>query len=274
MKTLLAVLLATTTTGCFWATTKSEGDAIRRDVRALDERVAKKEVDITDRVAELQKILDDATKLLKRNSADLGADVEALRNDIRVSTGLVSAAKNMTDEIKAELDRYRTANDERLTALEARLTALEGGRPAGTGTPATAGLNPDDLWTRGSDAFKASKWDEARELFKQLAVGFPAHDRADDAQYFRGEAYFQQSDWDAAIREYQKVYDKFVSSTLADDGLFRAAEAAAKLKNCAEARAYLGLLKQKYASSSLIKKADAMDKQLKADAKNKSKCNA
>ncbi len=274
----LVVLAATLgSTGCFWVTTKSEGASLRKDVKQIDERLTIKEQDIDKQVGELQKILDEATKVLKRNSADLGADVDALRNDIRVSTGLVSAAKNMMDDLAAQVEKYKAANDERLGAIEARLATLEGGgKPTGTGgttgTNPVAGLNPDDLWTQGTDAFKAGKWDEAREAYKKLAVGFPTHSRADDAQYFRGESYFQQQDWDSAIREFQKVYDKFATSDLADDGLFRAAEAAAKLKNCSEARAYLSLLKQKYASSSLVKKADAMDKDLKASAKNKAKC--
>lgn len=278
MKSLPLVILAATlgSTGCFWVTTKSEGQSLRRDVKQLDERLTSKESEIGTQVTELQKVLDEATRVLKRNSADLGADVDALRNDIRVSTGLVSAAKNMMDELAAQVEKYRISNDERMTVLEARLAALEGGgRPAGTGTtgtPATAGMNPDDLWTQGTDAFKASKWDDARDAYKKLAVGFPTHARADDAQYFRGESYFQQQDWDSSIREFQKVYDKFAQSDLADDALFRAAEAASKLKNCSEARAYLSLLKQKYASSSLVKKADTMDKDLKASAKTKTKC--
>ncbi len=262
--------------GCFWVTTKSEGAALRKDVKQIDERLTTKEQDIDKQVGELQKILDEATKVLKRNSADLGADVDALRNDIRVSTGLVSAAKNMMDDLATQVERYKAANDERLGVIEARLATLEGGgKPAGTGTTGTnpvAGLNPDDLWTQGTDAFKAGKWDEARDAYKKLAVGFTTHDRADDAQYFRGEAYFQQQDWDSAIREFQKVYDKFASSSLADDALYRAAEAAAKLKNCSEGRAYLALLRQKYPSSNVFKRAETMDKDLKAAAKNKSKC--
>ena len=273
---LLAALAATVgASGCFWVTTKSEGASLRRDVKQLDTRLTTKEGEINNQVGELQKVLDEATKVLKRNSADLGADVDALRNDIRVSTGLVSAAKNMMDDLAGQVERYKTANDERLGVLEARLAALEGGRGGVAttgGTSPVAGMNPDDLWTQGTDAFKASKWDEARDAYKKLAVGFPSHARADDAQYFRGESYFQQQDWDSAIREFQKVYDKFATSDLADDGLYRAAEAAAKLKNCSEARAYLSLMKQKYASSSLAKKADAMDKDLKASAKTKSKC--
>ncbi|MEZ4399334.1 MAG: tetratricopeptide repeat protein [Kofleriaceae bacterium] len=271
---LLTVLAASGATGCFWVTTKSEGKSLRRDVAQLDERVRGKEDEIDGQVSELKRVIDEATKVLKRNSADLGADVEALRNDIRVSTGLVSAAKNMIDDLSVQVDAYKAANDDRLTIIEARLNALEGGHPVGTTPTGTtpAGMNPDDLWTQGTAAFKAQKWDEARDAYKKLAVGFPTHDRADDAQYFRGESYFQQADWDSAIREFQKVYDKFASSALADDALFRAAESAAKLKNCSEARAYLSLLKQKYASSNLAAKATSMDKDLKASAKTKSKC--
>ncbi len=267
----IVAVLASGATGCFWATTKSEGKSLRKDVTSLEERVSKKEADLTVKVDELKRVLDEATKLLKRNSADIGADLEALRNDIRVSTGLVSAAKNMLDEIKADLDRYKASNDERLAGLEQRLLALEG-RGGTAGAPGSG--NPDEIWTAATASFGLKKWDEAREGFKKLAVGFPTHDRADDAQYFRGETYFQQSDWELAIREYQKVFDKFATSSLADDALFRAAEAAERLKNCAEARAYLGVLKQKHPKSTLLKKAEAKDKDLKAAAKNKSKCNA
>ena len=275
MKSLPAVMMMGAlvgASGCFWVTTKSEGASLRRDVKGLDERLTTKESEMAGQVGELKKVLDEATKVLKRNSADLGADVDALRNDIRVSTGLVTAAKNMMDDLAAQMEKYKTANDERLTALEARLTTLEGGKVTTGGTNPVAGLNPDTLWTQGTDAFKAAKWDEAREAYKKLAVGFPTHDRADDAQYFRGESYFQQQDWDSSIREFQKVYDKFAGSSLADDALFRAAESAAKLKNCSEGRAYLALLKQKYPQSNVAKRAETMDKDLKAAAKVKSKC--
>jgi TolA-binding protein len=264
--------------GCFWVTTKSEGAALRKDVKELEERLVTKEGELDGQVGELKKVIDEATKVLKRNSADLGADVDALRNDIRVSTGLVSAAKNMMDDLATQVEKYSAANDERLGVIEARLATLEGGGKSGRHRhhrhqPAVAGLRtPTTCGPRAPTPSRRGKWDEAREAYKKLAVGFPTHARADDAQYFRGESYFQQQDWDSAIREFQKVYDKFATSDLADDALFRAAEAAAKLKNCSEGRAYLSLLKQKYGSSSLVKKAEAMDKDLKASAKNKAKC--
>ncbi|MEZ4367862.1 MAG: tetratricopeptide repeat protein [Kofleriaceae bacterium] len=251
--------------GCFWATTKSEGRALRRDIDALDSRVATKEGELDVQITELKRVLEDATALLKRNSADLGADVEALRGELRSATGMVAAMQLTVDEAKAASARL----EERLAALEARLTALEGKGPT---TPPVAAATADSLWNTGKVAFEAGRFDDARAAFAQLVRDFPNSDRADDAQYFRGEAFFKEGKHDEAIREYQRVFDKYASSSLADDALFRAAEAATALKNCSEARAYYGLLQQKYASSSLVKKAAANEKTLAGQLKNKAKC--
>lgn len=266
-----ATSVATMASGCFWTTTKSEGNAMRKDINLLNERISTKEADLTVKMNQLQSVLEEATKLLKRNSADIGADVEGLRNDLRVSTGLVSAASTIANEVKVDYDRYKTATDERINTLDQRLMVLEG--RAGISTTAVAGSSdtPEEIWAAASAAFEKKKWEEAREAFKKLAK-FPTHDRADDAQYFRGETYFQQQEWDKSIVEYQRVFDKFPASSLADDALFRAAEAAEQLLNCSESRAYLSVLKQKYPKSSLLKKATEKDKDLKANAKNKSKC--
>jgi TolA-binding protein len=50
--------------------------------------------------------------------------------------------------------------------------------------------------------------------------------------------------------------------------------AATQLKNCAEARTYLQLIKQKYPKSNVTKVANDLDAVLKKDLKNKAKCNS
>jgi len=77
-----------------------------------------------------------------------------------------------------------------------------------------------------------------------------------------------------AIAAYQVVTDKYPDSPLADDALYFAALAAQQLKNCTEARAYLGVIKSKYTRGNVIKQADELEKALKKDAKNKSKCSS
>ena len=255
-----AVLLCVHSAGCFWTTTKSEGQALRRDVDSLEQRISSKEADLSAKVAELKGVLDDATKLLKRNSADLGADVDGLRDEVRKATGLVSTITQELSELKASRQRQ----EERLAALEARLATNE--------SKATAATSPDEMWSLGEASFKAGRLDEAKDLWKRLAQQNPAHARADDALYFRGEAMAKQGDHFNAIGEYQKVFTKYATSPLADDALFRAGEAAFSLKQCTEARTYFAEIKKKYPRSELKKLAEDKDKAIKAVAKTPAKC--
>ncbi len=259
----LLPLLSTLASGCFWVTTKSEGDTLRRDVKSLDTRLAAKEATLDDQIKQLQKVLEDSSKLLKRNSADLGADVDQLRAEIRTANGLVTAINNGVNELRAE--HAKTAA--RVESLDQRLGQLESGKPS-------ANSSPDDLWRLGSTAFEAARYNDAVDIFKRLVSSFPTHTRADDAQYFRGQSYTNLKDWDKAIATYQQLADKYPDSELADDGLYFAALAAQNLKNCTEARAYLGVLKQKYSKSNVAKTAADLDAAIKKDQKNKAKCSS
>lgn len=263
MTTKLLLIATLSMSGCFWATTKSEGDAMRKDIRGLDERLSTKEQDLSGKIGELQKTLDDAAKLLKRNSADLGADVDQLRQDVRTANGLVTAVNQQVNEMKMAM----ATQQQRIDALEGRLAQLESGKPS-------ANSSPDDLWRLGSTAFEAARYNEAIDIFKRLVTSFPTHSRAPDAQYFRGQSHSNLKEWDRAIAAYQVVADKYKDSQLADDALYFAAVAAQNLKNCTEARAYLGLVKQKYSKSNVAKFASDLDAKIKKDAKNKSKCSS
>lgn len=271
MKRALAIVLFFTAAGaaapgCFWVTTKSEGKSLRHDVNDLSGRVSTKEQEVSGKVDELQKALDSAKKLLASNSAGIGADVSRIDEAQRTALGLITAAQQDAEDVRTALENYKAANEERLAALEVRVAALENPKKA---TPA---VSADDLWAKAKASFDAGKWSDARDAFKQLTLGFPNDQHADDAQYFRGETYFNEKNYDSAIGEYQKVFDKFPDSELADDALYRAGEAAVAMKACTEARAYFGLVKEKYPKSSLVKKAGEQDKQLKKDASNKKKC--
>jgi len=255
------------TTGCFWVTTKSEGETLRKEVTLVRGRLDAKEKTLDEQIAQLQKVLEDATRILKRNSADIGADVESLRNDVRTANGLVTTVNNSINELKVAFDTYRKSTDARLDALEQRVVQIESGK-------ATASSSPEELWKLGSTAFEAARYNEAIDIFKRLSQTYPTHERADDAFYFRGQSYTNLKDWDHAIGVYQQLYEKYPDSSLADDGLYFAALAASQLKNCTEARTYLGLIKQKYPKSNVTKQATDLDNTIKKELKNKAKCSS
>lgn len=256
---------AVASTGCFWTTTKSEGQSMRKDITALQGRVDSKEKELDTQINQLKAVLDEATKILKRNSADLGADVDALRTDIRQANGLVTAINNSINEVKTSFEKYRQETTARLDGLEQRLGQLESGKPS-------ANSGPDDLWKLGTQAFEAARYNEALDIYKRLVQTFPTHARADDAQYFRGQAYTNLKDWDNAIAAYQQLVQKYPDSDLADDGMYFAALAAQSLKNCTEARTYLGIVKAKYPKSNVAKQSASLDAQIRKNAKNKAKC--
>jgi len=263
----LTLSAALSASGCFWVTTKSEGEQLRKELTIVQGKLEAKEKALDDQIAQLHKVLEDATSVLKRNSAGLGADVDSLRNELRTANGLVAAVNNSMNELKQAFDTYRKGNDARLDAIEQRVVQIESGK-------ATASSSPEELWKLGSAAFEAARYNDAIEIFKRLTQTYPTHERADDAVYFRGQSYGNLKDWDHAIGVYQQLYDKYPDSSLADDGLYFAAVAAQQLKNCTEARTYVGLVKQKYPKSNVTKQIDELDKTLKKDLKNKAKCSS
>jgi TolA-binding protein len=251
--------------GCFWVTTKSEGEGLRKDVNSLNDRISTKERALDDQVKQLQTVIDEATKVLKRNNADIGADVEGLRNDIRTANGLVTALNQSFNDLKVAFDKYRKENDTRMDSLEQRVAQIESGKPS-------ANSSPTDLWRLGSAAFEAARYNDAIEIFKRLVQAYPTDGKADDAQYFKGQAYGKLNDNEHAIGAYQTLVEKYPDSDLADDGLYFAALAAEQMKNCTEARTYLGLVKSKYPKSNVLSSANKLDVQIKKDLKNKAKC--
>lgn len=262
MRLTLALCLLS---GCFWATTKSEGESLRKDVTKLQDQMSSKQKVLDEQISQLQKVLDESSKLLKRNSADLGADVDALRSEVRTANGLVAAMNNTANELKIAFEAYRRSNDVRLDQIEQRLGQMESGKPS-------ANSSPDDLWKLGSQAFEAARYNDAIDVFKRLVASFPTHERADDALYFRGQSHTNLKDWEKAIGVYQILLDKYPDGALTDDGLYFAALAAQQLKQCTEARTYLGILKSKYPRSNVAKQSASLDSAIKKNAKDKSKC--
>jgi tol-pal system protein YbgF len=266
-RTAVPVILAVNLTGCFWVTTKSEGETLRHDVDSLNTRISSKEKALDDQVKQLQQVIDEATKVLKRNNADIGADVDQLRTDVRTANGLATSINNSMNELKTTFDKYQKDNDTRLDGLEARIGQLESGKPS-------ANSSPDDLWRLGNQAYEAGRYNDAIDIYKRLVTSFPTHEKAPNARYFEGQSFSNLKDWDHAIGAYQQLVEKYPQSDLADDGLYLASQAAQQLKNCTEARTYLGLIKQKYPKSNVLKQANELDAQLRRDMRNKAKCNS
>jgi TolA-binding protein len=242
--------LALSASGCFWVTTKHEGRTLRKDVDRIQGSLP-----------QLQKVLDEATGLLARNSADLGAEVNTLGDEQKKLAGLVMEASRYAQEVRDESKRQ----EQRIAELERRLAEIEG-------KTELSSKSAPQLWDEGMAAMQSREFEQARSLFRTLIAKYPKDEKADDAQLQRGEAYFRERKFQESLGEFQRVFEKFPTSSLADDAAYRAGEAAEELRWCTDARAYYGLLVKKWPRSELVRRAKARDATLKKASGDKKKC--
>jgi TolA-binding protein len=242
--------LAFSAGGCFWFTTKHEGQTLRKDVDRIQGSLPR-----------LQKVLDEATGLLARNSADLGAEVNTLGDEQKKLAGLVMEASRYAQDVRDESKRQ----EQRIAELERRLAELEG-------KTELSNKSAPQLFDEGMAAMQSREFEQARSLFRTLIAKYPQDTKADDAQLQRGEAYFRERKFQESLGEFQRVFEKYPTSSLADDAAYRAGEAAEELRWCTDARAYYGLLVKKWPRSELTRRAKARDATLKKASGDKKKC--
>jgi TolA-binding protein len=274
--------------GCFWFTTKDEGNTLRKNVASLDQRMVKQEESVDERVKKLDESLDKATKLLTRNSADVGSEVQQLSKDQSSLNGQLQDMRRQVEGMRAEVDALKQENaklradyEARLVAAEQRIASLDGGKgtaptppkPDGTVTsPGGTVLDKDSLFTRARKALDEGQLSDARRDYADFVKRFPKDTRADDAQLALGEIAFREKAYDKAITEFQKVFDSYPDGDQADRALFRAGETSAVLKWCVDAKAYFDVLIKKYPKSKLVKDAKTRLDYLKKNAKKKDVC--
>lgn len=273
-----AALLLLLLPGCFWVTTKSEGEGLRKDVRDLQGRIAKQEENVDAKVKQLDESLEKATALLKRNSADVGLQVDQLTKDAEVSRQALDEMRAQMADMKAAVEQSRSESqkarmeaEQRAAVAEARLDALEKG--AKTKPPDPPKADKEAMWTSAKGRFDAGQLTDARTELRAYLKAFPKDDRADDAQFYIGETFFKEKQFEKAIAEYQKVIENYADTAdFVDDAFYAAGLASIELKWCVDAGAYLGELLKRYPKSTLAKPAKTKADFVKKNAKNKSVC--
>lgn len=276
----LAALLvvAAAAPGCFWATTKHEGELMNEQLKTLDVRVAKQEQSMDQRAKLLDESIDKATKLLTRNSADLGTQVDKFSEELARLTGRVADLQRTADGLRSDLTvaaQQKVDADARLAALTTRLEVLEkqlGIKAGATPTSQPVVFDKGALFDQAYQRLQAGQYAEARRLFRLFLLQAPEDERADNAQYWVGEAFYKEKDYERAIAEFQKVIDTYPKGDVADAAYLAAGSAALDELECRVAAAYLGELVKRFDKSPLVKSAKQKLDLIKKSAKNPKVC--
>ncbi len=241
--------------GACW-TSASTGDELMRRVSEVERQQSQQRDELRDQIAtsqtkvvQLEEVLERATKVVTRASADTGAQVETLQNQLMALEGQLAELRNEVQRQQAQLREQQTAMDRQLKKLARHvgvdITFDESQIPA----------DADAHWTAAQQAYDQRAWARARALYRAFAERHGQDSRVDDALYRVGMTYLQEDRPATALGELRRVIGEHPQGDAADDALLGMADAFYRLHACTDARTALEALIRAHPSSPLIAEA-------------------
>jgi TolA-binding protein len=261
----LAALALLTAMGGGACVTSGEGERMQQDISKLRERVDamdRRDVDINEQVTRLRSVLDEATGLLKRNSADLGTKVAKNESDLNALTGQLEEAKHLLEELQRKVNEQQSQLGNITTTTN---------RIVDTVAPTI----PDDkesLWREAQTRMNAGKRDDARRFFSAFIQRFPQDARAPQARISVGQSYAVEGKHTQAAAEFQKVLDTYKNSPEVPEAMWLLSQSFVELKFCSDARVLLQDLEKRYPRSGRVKDVKVKLRELQKISRDKRLC--
>jgi TolA-binding protein len=221
-------------TGCW--TSKEQGAALRKDVDALKNRLSNDIAESRKERDKLQKVMEQATALLTRNSADVGAQVDRLQSKIDKLSGQLEEAEKKANDVNQQLAEFKAK-------VEVKLDSLSSGAPQ---HQPPVPQDKEQLYSLAQSRLSAGDHQEARRLLRHFATTYPTDPRADRAELLLGNSYFAENDFAKAIVVYRKIFLKGRKSPVYPDVLYQIGMAYYQMKDCRNAQAFLSELLKRY----------------------------
>ncbi len=261
------VLLALS--GCL---TLEDGQNLRKEIKDVRDLSAKNEVragelatQMDEQLARLKGVVDEANKVVLRNSADVGGKVDKMQLDLAQITGRIDDLQHAEDALTKQFQDYRASSDTKLEQLTNNSTVSKS-----PPVPET----PDGVIGEADKRFLAAQWGDARRLYDAFLNRYPQDARAPKAQFQIGESYLNEKKFANAINAYQKVIDNFPKSDVMPDVMYKDGLAFYALKYCTDARTFFQELLKRYPKTTWKKDANDQLKKLLKDVKDKNACSS
>lgn len=266
----IAAVAALCLSGCFAFMTKDEGKELKQQIDEVKNLSAKNETKAADLASQmdvqlkrLKQVVDEATKVVTRNSADVGLTVQKLQDDLGQLAGRIDDIQHTQDALTKQFQDYRAGSDTKLEQLTNQM-AMAKAPPLPD--------SPDSLFAEADKRLAAAQWSEARRMFEAFVNRYPQDLRAPKAQFNVGEAYVGEKRFANAIGAYTKVVDNFPKSEVVPDAMFKNGVSFYALKYCSDARVYFQELLKRYPKTNWKKDAGDELKKLQKDLKNRTVC--
>jgi tol-pal system protein YbgF len=238
-------------------------EQVRNMSQANEQKAAELAKSLDVQLKRLKEVVDEATKVVTRNSADVGGKVDKLQQDLAQLTGRIDDLQHAEDALTKQFQDYRAASDTKLESLTNTMTAAK--------TPPVP-ETPDALYAEADKRLQAAQFVDARRLFEAFINRYPTDPRAAKAQFSIGEAYAGEKRYANAIGAYTKVVDNFPKSDVVPDAMYKNGIAFYQLKYCSDAKVYFQELLKRYPKTTWKADANEQLRKLLKDAKNKAVC--
>jgi TolA-binding protein len=242
---------------CF---SSDEGEALKRDVEQLKKQLHKESGRAETSRQELQKVMEQATALLTRNNADVGAQVERVQTQAAKMVGDVEELQRSFAELKQKLDQL-------VAKVE---VATETSQGAAAAQPQPEDRN--EVYRIAQQKLASGDHTEARRLLRLFVTKFADDPRAGVAQRLLGDSYYSEQKFAPAIVEYRKVLETFKSSPAVGDALYKTGMSFYQLKFCGDAESFLKQFTQKFPRHADAQNAKKLLALIKRYKKNKAFC--
>jgi len=234
-------LLITTLPGCI--------GQMQADIKGNQERLDSLEDDLEVKRRELEEALEEASRVLRRNSADQGLQIEEIIDRLAVMEGEIA-------ELRMESSGVSQQHLARNAELQRKLSEVA--RAAGMDVPLESSQIPDNKKKHYETAVKAYRINEhsyARALLRTYVERYPNDSKADDAQYMVGSSYLRQGQPASALGEFRKVISTYRKGDVLDKTLYDMAQAFLQVRACNDAETALKALLKNHKKSPLFPKA-------------------
>lgn len=262
-------LLGIALVGCV---TTGQGDKMNADIANLRKRLDdldERDKDINQKVAQLRSVLDEATALLGRNSADLGTKVAKNESDIAAMSGKVEEAKYLADELQKQVSSATT----HLAALEQTQQQLQQNQQRIVDRVApTMPEDKEALWKEAQKRLADGQRDDARRFLRSFIQRFPDDPRAPQGLLQVGLSFTQELKHSNAVAEFSNLIQRFPRSPEVPEAMWQLAESFVVLKFCGDAKAMYQDLAKRYPRSPRAAKVKERLREVQKIARDKNLC--
>jgi TolA-binding protein len=238
---------------------------MRADISKLQDRVEvmeKRGTEAEEQMARLRKILDEATALLTRNSADVGAKVNKHESELAAVMGKLEEAQHLLEQLQKKLGE----GDARLAALESTQQRI---------VDRVAPAMPEDkeaLWSQALERQQQGNREDARRFLRAFIQRFPTDPRVPEAYIQIGRSFAVEGKHPQAAAEFQKVIEAFPKAAEVPEAMFLLGQSFVDLKFCTDAREFFNDLARRYPKSPRANEARQKVKDLQKVLKDKRFC--